>query len=74
MKWKKQAKQFLQWSENMRSIEEGIIQLCKQYENKFLRRGWLRPLREVITKVIGGGKTVQDLISLEQTIKKLLEP
>ncbi len=74
MKRKKQAKQFLQWSENMRSIEEAIIQLCKQYENKFLRRAWLRPLREVITKVIGGGKTVQDLISLEQTIKKLLEP
>jgi hypothetical protein len=71
---KKQARQFLQWSENTRSVEEAIIQLCKQYENKFLRKALLRPLREVLTKVIGGGKAAQDLISLEQTIKKLIEP
>lgn len=71
---KKQAKQFLQWSENMHSIEDAIIQLCKRYENKFVWRARLRPLREIMEKVIAGGKTVQDLISLEQTIKKLIEP
>jgi len=71
---KNQAKQFLQWSENMHSIEEAIIQLCKQYENKFVWRARLRPLREIMEKVIGGGKTVKDLVSLEQTIKKLLVP
>lgn len=71
---KKQAKQFLKWSENTRSIEEAITQLCKRYENGFLWKARLRPLRAIIEKVVGGGKTVQDLISLEQTIKKLIEP
>lgn len=71
---KKQAKQFLKWSENMRSIEEAIAQLCKKYENGFLWKARLRPLRAIMEKVVGGGKTVQDLISLEQTIKKLIEP
>lgn len=58
---KKQAKQLLRWSESMRSIEEAIIQLCKQYETKFLWKAHLRPLRAVVEKVVGGGKTVQDL-------------
>jgi len=71
---KRQAKQFLKWSENMRSIEEAITQLCKKYENGFLWKARLRPLRAIVEKVVGGGKTVQDLISLEQTIKKLIEP
>lgn len=70
----KQAKQFLKWSEKMRSIEEAINQLCKQYENKFLWKAYLRPLRAIVEKVVGGGKTVQDLVSLEQTIRKLIEP
>lgn len=71
---KTQAKHFLQWSENMRSIEEAITQLCKKYENGFLWKARLRPLRAIVEKVVGGGKTVRDLISLEQTIKKLIEP
>jgi tetratricopeptide (TPR) repeat protein len=71
---KREAKQFLKWSENMRSIEEAITQLCKKYENGFLWKARLRPLRAIVEKVVGGGKTVQDLISLEQTIKKLIEP
>jgi tetratricopeptide (TPR) repeat protein len=71
---KRQAKHFLKWSENMRSIEEAITQLCKKYENGFLWKARLRPLRAIVEKVVGGGKTVQDLISLEQTIKKLIEP
>jgi hypothetical protein len=70
MERKKEAKQLLKWSENMHSIEEAIIQLCKQYEDKFLWRARLRPLRETMEKVVLGGKTVKDLISLEQTIKK----
>lgn len=71
---KRQAKHFLKWSENMRSIEEAVTQLCKKYENGFLWKARLRPLRAIVEKVVGGGKTVQDLISLEQTIKKLIKP
>ena len=56
------------------AVEEAIIELCKQYEIKFLWRARLRPLRAVIEKVIRGEKTVQELISLEQTIKRLSEP
>jgi tetratricopeptide (TPR) repeat protein len=74
VKRKEQAKQFLHWSGNVRSIEEAINELCKQYENKFLWRARLRPLKEIMKKAVRGGKTVQELISLEESIKKLIVP
>lgn len=73
---KVRAEQFLAWSEQTRlvSIEEAINALCRGYETRFTWRARLRPLRDVLEKVLVGGKTVNDLISIEQNIRKLIGP
>ena len=73
-KYQAQAKQYLRWSEqaDIRSIAEEINRVCKKYEEAFPYRAGLRPIREVLEGVLVGGKTVHDLMSLDQTIRKLI--
>lgn len=57
---------------NFRTVEAAINSLCKKFEHKFVWRARMRPLRDVLEKLMIGGKTVKELIDLEENIKKLV--
>lgn len=56
----------------IQTVQTSIDNLCERYENKFVWKARYRPIKQFVETVLGISKKASDLLSLQESIKKLI--